>query len=186
MLCRFLLCLSITVAEGEQGRLPALHGPSSQHSSWCTLAHAQVVPPGSNGAVSLLGCAAGAACGALMGAVFYLAQLADARLGLLPCSPSPTCLASAALALLAAATAGLLGSLLDSLLGATLQYSGVDRRTGKATSAPPRGPAEAGWVSHTSGRDWLSNSQVNVVSSLATSLAAAAAAHAWRAGPACP
>lgn len=140
-----------------------------------------MVPPGTNGGVSLLGMAAALCGGLLVGAVFWLCQLADTALGLLPCAPA-ACTLDAALLFPLAASAGVLGSLLDSLLGATLQYSGFDRRSHKATSVPPRGPAEAQWVHRTCGRDVLSNTQVNIVSSLLTSLAAAVAVHAWYGG----
>lgn len=77
------------------------------------------VAPGTNGAVSALGAAASALGGLLMGLCFLLARRAAG----LPCSP-----AAPALGLLWGAA----GSLLDSLLGATVQFSGVDEATGKA------------------------------------------------------
>ncbi|GAB4821976.1 hypothetical protein N2152v2_009022 [Parachlorella kessleri] len=133
----------------------------------------KVVPPGTNGGVSLLGIAAAAGGGVLMGVSYFLLQLLDSSLGLAPCSPS-ACLADAALIPLALC-AGVLGSLLDSLLGATLQYSGFDERSKKLTSVAPRGEAEQ-WVKRVCGRDVLSNTGVNVVASLLTSAAAAAGA----------
>lgn len=59
--------------------------------------------------------------------------------------------------------AGLFGSLLDSLLGATMQYSGFDAAKGKLVSRP--GPG----VERISGLPWLSNNMVNLVSASATS-----------------
>lgn len=112
-----------------------------------------------------------------MGAVYFLFQLLDWRLGLLPCS-SAAWAGDLALLLPLAACAGVLGSLLDSFLGATLQYSGFDERSRRATSMPPVN-GSAAWVKHVSGRDLLSNTAVNVVSSLATSLAAAAVVQGW-------
>jgi hypothetical protein len=63
---------------------------------------------------------------------------------------------------------GLVGSVVDSLLGATVQFSGFDRGTGKVVGAP--GPG----VRHISGRAWLSNDAVNATSALLTSCGAAA------------
>jgi uncharacterized membrane protein len=63
--------------------------------------------------------------------------------------------------------AGLFGSLLDSLLGATLQFSGYDRAAGRVTSAP--GPG----VTRVAGRPLLSNNAVNVLSASATAALAA-------------
>jgi hypothetical protein len=64
--------------------------------------------------------------------------------------------------------AGVAGSLVDSWLGATLQYSGYCHKTGRAVGTP--GP----FVTHISGRPWLSNEAVNALSAAiaATSTAA--------------
>lgn len=134
----------------------------------------QVVPPGTNGGISAQGTAAAVLGGLLTGLTFFLGQLGDSYLGTVDCTAA-ACAADAALIPLAAMS-GLLGSLLDSLLGATLQYSGYDQRSHTSTSCPPT-PGRGGHVKHISGAPVLSNTAVNVVSSLATGAATAAVVH---------
>ncbi len=149
------------------------------------------MPPGTNGAVSLLGTACSALAGAFIGATFaslsYCRELAMEALRargvhvvhrsmmlsshhwLTAELPSGTVLKQEALAVLLCASLGLLGSLLDSLLGATLQYSGLSESR-RVVSRP--GPG----VKRISGVNLLSNSAVNFVAAAATAAAAAAAA----------
>lgn len=151
------------------------------------------VPPGTNGGVSAQGTAAAAAGGALMGCTF----LAGALLPRLLRGPgaggggAEACWrqVSADWRLLPLAlSAGLAGSLLDSLLGATLQLSLYDEDSRSAVSAgsaaspgqpgstpAAHGPAATSQLKHICGRDVLSNTGVNVCSSLLTAALAAAA-----------
>lgn len=70
--------------------------------------------------------------------------------------------------------AGLMGCGMDSLLGATLQYSGVDGR-GRVVGRPAPG------VVRVCGADVLSNDAVNALAGgLTAAAAAAAAARLWR------
>lgn len=59
--------------------------------------------------------------------------------------------------------AGLLGSIIDSLIGATLQYSGIDE-SGRIVERP--GPG----VRHISGVRLFDNHSVNLISSILTGL----------------
>lgn len=164
----------------------------------------RVVPPGTNGAVSALGCACSAAAGVFMGAAYWalgtalgdtvLAPpqgLGELRASLLAAAASggaghgqqqrlqqqhlPDSAAVAALWAAAGLVAGLAGSLVDSLLGATVQFSGLDERSRKVVGRP--GPG----VKRVSGRPWLSNDAVNTVAAAATSAGAAGLAW-WAAG----
>eukprot|EP00897_Mesotaenium_endlicherianum_P007889 jgi/Mesen1/7128/ME000369S06442 len=130
----------------------------------------RAVPRGTNGGVSALGLAASTAGGAFVGLVFYLAGLITTK----GCTSdggggSDVAAAGAALAQLwavpLATAAGLLGSLVDSLLGATLQYSGFCSEHKKVVSK--RGAL----VKHITGLDLLSNDAVNFISALVTAVA---------------
>lgn len=114
----------------------------------------QAVPKGTNGAVSLLGLAAGLAGGALIGASFWVASLGDTNWGQQPIG----LVKSVASGLLW----GLIGTLLDSLLGAVLQNSTVVPPDGKVASKPASGGV------HISGYDVLTNEAVNFVTVNAT------------------
>lgn len=143
------------------------------------------VPPGVNGGVTGLGMAASAAGGLCMGAAVagigwltgetqQLAHIISKVLQQqgLSLGSEPIILSDRAqqavfwlgLSLLC----GLVGSVVDSVMGATVQYSGYDSSTGKVVAQP--GPN----VKHISGRAGLSNDAVNATSAVLTSLGAAA------------
>ena len=120
------------------------------------------VRKGTNGGVTLLGLAASVAGGVFIGLVFYASGIVS------PSFVGPRRVAIQQwVCVLAGAGAGLLGSLLDSVLGATIQFTGYNRNTGKITGK--NGPD----VSPISGIPVLDNNGVNVVSATVTGLSLA-------------
>ena len=128
------------------------------------------VPPGTNGGVTSTGLFAGLAGALVIGAVsiVFLPSL---------CDFSTRNILNLVLAI---GVWGMLGSVLDSVLGALLQASVVDRRTGKVVEAPNGGrvlfnPAQKEKVDEKdgisskasrilgTGRDVLNNNQVNLL-----------------------
>lgn len=136
------------------------------------------VPPGVNGAVTARGLTAAAAGGLCMAAGLWLVgtvtgelrQIAPLVASMaqqhLPVS-NHTVVCQAAFWLLLGLCSGLGGSLVDSVLGATVQYSGYSHKSCKVVSHA--GPH----VQHISGLPWLSNEAVNAVSAAVTSIVAA-------------
>jgi uncharacterized membrane protein len=153
------------------------------------------VPRGTNGGVSALGTAAAAAGGAFIGLVFVVVGLLSTR-----CEGQVWRMQLLALPL--GTLCGLLGSVLDSFLGATVQFSGncAVRKKVKRCSVALHGcccislfssdefvhilmcgsclqvvgkPGPT--VQRIAGHDLMSNTDVNFVSALVTALAAAAA-----------
>mmetsp|Transcript_8914 Transcript_8914/g.19749 ORF Transcript_8914/g.19749 Transcript_8914/m.19749 type:complete len:278 (+) Transcript_8914:2-835(+) len=116
------------------------------------------VPVGTNGGVSLRGTAASVAGGLFIGLVFYAV---GGALGPPPLASDPPPPPQWRLLPFGAA-AGLVGSMIDSLLGATLQYSGYCEKRRLVVESP--GPN----VQHISGRNVLDNHQVNFLSSVIT------------------
>lgn len=114
----------------------------------------QRVPAGTNGAVSAIGVAASIVGGATIGLVYALA------------APTTAPLVQQWLAI--GAACGFVGSMIDSLLGATLQLSLFDAKKRRVVAV--RAPG----VVHVAGVDLLDNHQVNLVSNCATTLLAMA------------
>lgn len=111
----------------------------------------QEVPPGTNGGMSLLGTLASAAGGGFIGLVYY--AMAPLYVG----SGSQLWM------IIYATLCGLLGSVVDSLLGATLQatyYSKQDKKILKSIQSVRKDPSSQ----HVCGVDVLSNEAVNFLS----------------------
>ncbi|KNC49053.1 transmembrane protein 19 [Thecamonas trahens ATCC 50062] len=113
----------------------------------------RLAPPGTNGGVTLVGTVAGLAGGAFIGLAHAL------MLALLGSEPLGTALTTW---VLLGAASGLLGTTIDSLLGATLQYSGWDPERKVVIESPS---AE---LVHITGADILDNHQVNFAASFFT------------------
>eukprot|EP00088_Acartia_fossae_P042594 TRINITY_DN4477_c0_g1_i1.p1 TRINITY_DN4477_c0_g1~~TRINITY_DN4477_c0_g1_i1.p1 ORF type:complete len:330 (+),score=38.73 TRINITY_DN4477_c0_g1_i1:126-1115(+) len=116
------------------------------------------VPRGTNGGVSIAGLLASYFGGLLIGAAYWVGVFLSASSGDISRAPEQWKI------VLVGGFGGLLGSLLDSLLGATLQYSGKDVKTGKIVEVARLG------VSRISGKMILDNHSVNLISSILTAL----------------
>ncbi|CAL9144899.1 protein PGR-like [Musa acuminata AAA Group] len=122
----------------------------------------KTVRKGTNGAVSVQGLVAATAAGLLIGLTCVI-------VGLLTAECATDAVLNQLLAIPIAAAAGLGGSLIDSLLGATLQFSGYCTVRKKVVGK--RAPT----VIKISGTDVLDNNAVNAVSVLLTTLLTAVA-----------
>jgi len=118
------------------------------------------VPKGTNGAVSLLGVLFSVLGGVFVAlpATLIASFVTDGKWA----SQWPT--------LLIGAFAGFLGSFIDSVLGALMQYSGWDDSKKHIIHAPTKSSK------HVAGRNWLDNNEVNLVSNLITALIVVATA----------
>lgn len=116
------------------------------------------VPRGTNGGVSPVGLFVSLLGGVVIGSAFYFTIVYTVDSTWLERSPSQWPV------ILICGISGILGSLIDSLLGATLQYSGFDESRKVVVSQP--GPG----VKHISGRKVLDNDSVNLLSSILTGL----------------
>ncbi|KAM6584473.1 hypothetical protein CsatB_011475 [Cannabis sativa] len=115
------------------------------------------VRKGTNGGVTKAGLLAAAAAGAVVGVTFV-------AFGFFTAKCSYNIVIKQLLAIPLSALAGLTGSLIDSLLGATLQFSGFCTVRNKVVGKP--GPT----VKKISGLNFLDNNAVNAVSILLTTI----------------
>lgn len=114
------------------------------------------VPVGTNGAVSLIGTLSSIIGGAIVGFGYYLGILLSFSYQNRP--PFQW------FVIVAGAIGGLIGSCIDSLLGATFQYSGFCRKRKCVVHAPGTN------VDHICGSAVLSNEAVNLVASFITAV----------------
>ncbi|CAM9617319.1 unnamed protein product [Chrysoparadoxa australica] len=126
------------------------------------------VPRGTNGGVSFLGSAAALVGGVLMGATMILVgRSLPPPLATEGEAPSQTPL------LVLGAISGFLGSMLDSLMGAVVQvtYYSQERKCVVSSESASKAALASGQVVRISGRDWLSNTQVNAWSATIIAIA---------------
>ncbi|XP_066524992.1 transmembrane protein 19 isoform X2 [Hoplias malabaricus] len=114
------------------------------------------VPIGTNGGVTTVGLIASLLGGATVGTAYYISQLLMVPELHLAVPQWPI--------VVYGAMAGLLGSMLDSFLGANMQYSGFDESTGKVVSY------ETATVRRICGKPILDNNGVNLFSSVLIAL----------------
>lgn len=117
------------------------------------------VPRGTNGGVTLIGLIVSGLGGLVVAAAFALMLWISIPGEQWNSSPSQI-----VPLLCIGVFAGLFGSLVDSLLGATLQYSGLQITTGKVVEHSGHG------IQYISGRALLDNHSVNLLSNLITAL----------------
>jgi len=118
----------------------------------------QKVPKGTNGGVTVVGLISSLLGGLVIGVAYYMGIFMAASqvdMAIAPCQ---------LLVILVGGLGGLLGSLLDSLIGATLQFSGRDIKTGKIVEVAREG------VVPICGKMVLDNHSVNLISSILTAL----------------
>lgn len=116
------------------------------------------VPKGTNGGVTIFGLFCSAFGGFICGLTYYIFTLICVNREILLTSPPQWPL------LIIGTIAGLMGSIIDSVIGATVQFSGYDRSTGKVVSKSRPGIV---WIS---GAEILDNHSVNLMSTLLTAL----------------
>jgi len=126
------------------------------------------VPRGTNGGVSALGTLASVVGGAVVGVASYFTTVTCCQWVSLTQAPAQWPV------LLYAVCAGFLGSMIDSVLGSTLQYSGKHKKHGYILESD--GPD----IEHISGLGVLDNHSVNFLACLITgAIMPAAAAETW-------
>merc|ERR1719412_2767976 len=118
----------------------------------------QKVPKGTNGGGTMEGPVASLVGGLVVGLAYYLGIAMAATQADLAMAPIQLTI------ILVGGMGGLLGSLLDSLIGASLQFSGKDVKTGRIVEVPREG------VVPISGKKVLDNHSVNLVSSILTAI----------------
>ncbi|XP_042326009.1 transmembrane protein 19 isoform X2 [Sceloporus undulatus] len=114
------------------------------------------VPVGTNGGVTFIGLISSLLGGAFVGVAYFISQMIFVN-DLDISAPQWPIIVFGGLA-------GLLGSIIDSYLGATMQYSGLDTRTGMVVNHQTKG------AKHISGKPILDNNAVNLFSSVVIAL----------------
>lgn len=116
------------------------------------------MPRGTNGGVTLIGLLVSLLGGLAVGLTYFLTLYYTVDSNILSKSPPQWPL------IVFGALGGLFGSVIDSLIGATLQFSGQDIETGKIVERPGKN------IRHISGARIFDNHSVNLISSIATGI----------------
>ncbi|XP_043349269.1 transmembrane protein 19 isoform X2 [Dermochelys coriacea] len=114
------------------------------------------VPVGTNGGVTLVGLISSLIGGMLVGVAYFITQLVFVSDLDISAPQWPL--------VVFGAMAGLLGSIIDSYLGATMQYTGFDKRIGMVVNYQTKDSK------HISGKPILDNNAVNLFSSVVIAL----------------
>jgi len=134
-------------------------GVTSEGSVWL-ITTGQRVPKGTNGGISVFGTAASVGGGFLIGAMHYLCTFfVSDNFDVAIRTQWPS--------ILLGTFAGFTGAMMDSFLGATLEYSGFDEKKNMVVSK------KAENVKHISGRDILKGNHVNFLSIIITAFLSA-------------
>ncbi|XP_077194941.1 transmembrane protein 19 isoform X2 [Paroedura picta] len=112
--------------------------------------------PGTNGGVTIVGLISSLLGGTLVGVAYFISQLIFVNDLDISAPQWPI--------IVFGGIAGLLGSMIDSYLGATMQYSGLDTRTGLVVNHQTED------TKHISGKPILDNNAVNLFSSVVVAL----------------
>ncbi|KAG5314881.1 TMM19 protein, partial [Pseudoatta argentina] len=115
------------------------------------------VPRGTNGGVSWIGLVCSVVGGLVVGLFYYIMVLNTVDTAVLQLAAPQWPI------IIVAAFGGLFGSILDSILGATLQYSGIDEK-GIIVERPGKG------VKYICGKQILDNHSVNLLSTIGIAL----------------
>merc|ERR1719517_313835 len=118
----------------------------------------QSVPRGTNGGVTPEGLLTSFFGGLVIGVAYYVGIILSASKADLSLAPNQASI------ILVAGMGGLFGSILDSILGASLQFSGKNVNTGKIVEV------DTDDVVPISGKQVLDNHSVNLISSILTAL----------------
>uniref|UniRef100_A0AAA9SQ75 Transmembrane protein 19 n=1 Tax=Bos taurus TaxID=9913 RepID=A0AAA9SQ75_BOVIN len=132
------MCLSLlaALASSAGDTWASEVGPVLSKSTPRLITTWEKVPVGTNGGVTVVGLASSLLGGTFVGITYFLTQLVFVN-DLDISAPQWPIIAFGGLA-------GLLGSIVDSYLGATMQFSGLDESTGMVVNSPGKEPC--GWT----------------------------------------
>lgn len=152
------MCLSLlaALASSAGDTWASEVGPVLSKSTPRLITTWEKVPVGTNGGVTVVGLASSLLGGTFVGITYFLTQLVFVN-DLDISAPQWPIIAFGGLA-------GLLGSIVDSYLGATMQFSGLDESTGMVVNSPGKE------VKYIAGKPILDNNAVNLFTSVLVAL----------------